>query len=346
MKNFKKAFALLLALAMVFTMVACAKQPAADDTTTPDAPAADEKIRIVVVSKNLADNFFLNYQYPAEDKAAELGIEFEWVAPAENVVEDQVKMFESVVATKPDAIFFAPIDPEGAVDLINDAVAQGITVATFDSDSPDSDRAFFIGCSGYDLGYQCGEAMVKALPDGGNVAVVLGQAGIPVLEDRKAGFEAAIKDHNITVRDTLVYDLSSATIATVEAIEQYISAYGSEINGLYCVAGWQCYADVGSMPYTKAWADNGGSFINIDTSYESINFIKEGICKVHIAQNTAGASNNSLEILYRMAKGEELAAVVSDLGLTLDEGNNIWLDGIYVDADNCDAIRETLPEGF
>lgn len=346
MKTLKKAFALLLAMMMVLTMVACGNNQPAADGDGDVADSSGDKIRIVVVSKNLADNFFLNYQYPAEDKAEELGIDFKWVAPAENVVEDQVEMFESVVATKPDAIFFAPIDPDGAVDLINNAVAQGITVATFDSDCPESDRAFFIGCSGYDLGYQCGEAMVEALPEGGNVAVVLGQAGIPVLEDRKDGFEAAIKDHNINVRDTIVYDLSSATIATVDAIEQYISAYGNEIDGLYCVAGWQCYADVGSMPYTKAWADNGGVFINIDTSYESINFIKEGICKVHVAQNTSGAAGNALDILYRMAKGEELAAIVSDLGLTLDADKNIWLDGIYVDAENCDAIRETLPEGF
>ncbi len=355
----KKLVSLTLALVLAFSFAACTASPTTSSPVQTSSPAspessqqpdsdvkANEDIRIVVVCKNLADNFFLNYQYPAEETAKELGIQFEWVAPAENVVEDQVKMFESVVATKPDAIFFSPIDQEGAIDLINAAVEQGITVATFDSDSPDSERAFFIGCDGYDLGYQCGEEMVKALPDGGNVAVVLGEAGIPVLEDRKRGFEDAIKDHNITVRDTLVYNLSSATIATVDAIEQYISAYGDEIDGLYCVAGWMCYADTGSMPYTKVWADNGGTFINIDTSYESINFIKEGICKVHIAQDTRGAAINAINILSRMAKGEDISAIVTDMGLTLDEQNNIWLGGVYVDVDNCDEVRETLPEGF
>ena len=72
------------------------------------------------------------------------------------------------------------------------AIDAGIAVACFDSDSPESNRAFYCGTNNYAIGKLSAEFMMDYLPEGGKVAILTGVWGTPNLEARIDGFEETL----------------------------------------------------------------------------------------------------------------------------------------------------------
>ena len=75
-------------------------------------------------------------------------------------------------------------DADALKDVIDRAVDAGIVVATFDSDSPESKRNFYIGTNNYTLGEVSAQKMMEYLPDGGKIAILTGVTVMPNLETR------------------------------------------------------------------------------------------------------------------------------------------------------------------
>ncbi|MCA9059556.1 MAG: substrate-binding domain-containing protein, partial [Planctomycetaceae bacterium] len=73
-----------------------------------------------------------------------------------------------------DGIAISPLDAENQVDWL-DSIAQQVPLITHDSDAPSSSRLMYIGMDNYAAGRACGELVLKALPDGGNVLLAIGR---------------------------------------------------------------------------------------------------------------------------------------------------------------------------
>lgn len=113
----KKVLAALLSAAMVATLLAgCGKKeeapteaPAETPAETPadepaDAPAADEKMSFEIVSKGLQHEYWVAVKKGVEQKAAELGVDVNFVGPAsESDIDDQVKMVDNALNSNPAA---------------------------------------------------------------------------------------------------------------------------------------------------------------------------------------------------------------------------------------------------
>ena len=90
--------------------------------------------------------------------------------------------------SKPAGIIVSPADPEMMRPEIDAAITAGIPVLTIDSDSPNSNRLFFVGTNNYQAGQLGAQVMAKQLNGKGNV-VVFTMPNQVNLEDRLHGYK-------------------------------------------------------------------------------------------------------------------------------------------------------------
>ena len=159
----KKLFALLLALVMVVSMVACTKDTAPTDDTASDDTAAtddaatddttadtdaettgDETFHFEIVSKGFQSTYWQAVLKGSQTRIEELNTEagyekytMNFVGPdSETDIAVQVQQMQSAINAKPNAIGLAALDVDAQLDNITAAQAAGIPIIGFDSGVP------------------------------------------------------------------------------------------------------------------------------------------------------------------------------------------------------------------
>ena len=130
MKSFKLFRAAMLALPLVYSVHAMAK---------------DAKDIVIAVIPKVAVPFFDDCNTGAKAAADAAGIQYQWVVPQNTQGSTQVKIMEDLIAKKVDGIAISVNEPKSVEGVIKAAMAAGIKVVTFDSDSANSGRSMYIG---------------------------------------------------------------------------------------------------------------------------------------------------------------------------------------------------------
>ncbi|CAJ1964797.1 unnamed protein product [Cylindrotheca closterium] len=85
--------------------------------------------------------------------------------------------------------------------VIQNAIAKGIPVVTFDSDDPQSGRASYIGTDNFFFGEQLGKVLIQIKPTGGNYMILSDQT--PNVMARENGVRASLQQEAKTVWNEL-----------------------------------------------------------------------------------------------------------------------------------------------
>jgi len=209
-KNYKRLISIVAVLAMITLLVAACQQdtpaapapaPEAPAAPAPEAPAAEapaaEAPATGGTGKYLKDNYLVigipKVVHPWYDdvvigaeravaELAEMGItvEFEWSAPPEADVILHTQRLETAAARNPDGIFVSSLDSAANTTTINEIVASGIPVVTYDSDAAESNRYTFIGNADDEAdGARAAEALADLMGEEGEVAFLVGSLGAP-----------------------------------------------------------------------------------------------------------------------------------------------------------------------
>ena len=137
-KNLKVIGALLLVGCFVAVITAgCAAPAEAPSAAKSDvAPAVNSDEEYVLVSVNTALPLFIQHEYRSfAEWGKKMGVKTSIVGPPAWDVAAQVTALEQVIAQKPAGILVNGSDPQIAV-AVNEAVAAGIPVITFDGEVP------------------------------------------------------------------------------------------------------------------------------------------------------------------------------------------------------------------
>ena len=133
----KKLFALILALVMGLSLVACGEQKQPDATLDGgDEPAAKE-MTIVLIPKLVHE--FYNYvldganQAVSELEAQGYKVNVVWSAPTAADVTEQTEKLEAAIALNPDYIGIAVINGESVKPILESAQSKGCLLYTSDA---------------------------------------------------------------------------------------------------------------------------------------------------------------------------------------------------------------------
>lgn len=166
------------------------------------APPASTKPRVALVMKSLANEFFKTMQDGATQHQQSHASEYDLIANGikdELDVARQVELVEQMIAQRVQAIVIAPADSKALVAVCQRAQAAGIVVINIDNKLDAAVLAErnlkipFVGPDNRKGARLAGEALAKQLKPGDQVAIIEGVPTAFNAQQRKAGFEDAMK---------------------------------------------------------------------------------------------------------------------------------------------------------
>ena len=164
--------------------------PVAAPTNAPEAaqptaaPAAGAKpLNIAVIVKAVTSDYWKTVG-AGVDAAMKTDptIKASFLGPNEETdIEGQIRIIESQISAKVDALAVAPSQADQVQPTLEKAVKAGIPVVLIDTDLANfANKAAFVGTDNKLGGQLGGEFIVKALKAGDEVAIIRGAAGDPV----------------------------------------------------------------------------------------------------------------------------------------------------------------------
>ena len=140
----------------------------------------------VAVVTNCTDPFWTICEAGAKESAKDHDVELVFRQPANLTVSDQMEIVEAVLKTGIKGLAISVINPkEQTPDLTR--IAGQVNLLTMDNDAEKSGRLCYIGIDNYEAGKEVGRMVTRALPDGGTVAIFIGDTTSANAHDRVAG---------------------------------------------------------------------------------------------------------------------------------------------------------------
>ncbi len=190
---------LVLALPCLLLLAACSPSGKTDPSAKPV---------VALVMKSLANEFFSTMAQGAEKHRADHAGDYDLLVNGiknETDLAEQVNLVEQMVARGAQAIVIAPADSKALVPALKRAADQGVLIINIDN-KLDAEalqksglQAPFVGPDNRAGARQVGLALAKKLQAGDAVAIV---EGVPTAfngQQRRAGFEDAMKEAGMKV---------------------------------------------------------------------------------------------------------------------------------------------------
>jgi len=284
--------------------------------TTGAAMAKDKAdIRVAVIPK-VAVPFFDDCNKGAAEAAKDLGVKYQWVVPENTQGATQVKIIEDLTARHVDGIAISVNEPRSVQGVIKQAIAAGIKVLTYDSDSANSGRSMYIGTVNEKAGEVMGKEMAEAINGEGKIAIVTGQLGASNLNERIAGVKKALTGYpKITIVDT---EGTEDDLAKAVSVTEAIFRAHPDLKGLFGVS------QVGGPAATKVLSEHEFSdrkgvlkIFAFDDLPDTIRGVKDGYINGIMVQRPVTMGRLAVQHLVTQVQGQETDAKDIDTGVTV-----------------------------
>ena len=278
-------------------------------------------IKIAVIPK-VAVPFFDDCNNGAKAAADKLGVQYQWVVPQNTQGATQVRILEDLIAKKVDGIAISVNEPKSVEAAIKKAIASGIKVVTFDSDSANSGRSMYIGTINSAAGETMGESMAKAIGGEGEVAILTGQLGAANLNERITGIKKSLSKYpKIKV---------VATEGTEDDLAKAVSTTESLFRGHPALKGIFGVSQVGGPAVSKVMATkefgskkNTVKVFAFDDLPDTVKGVKEGYIQGIMVQRPVTMGRLSVEHLVDQITGKETVHKNVDTGVNVVTSENL-----------------------
>ncbi|AOH43316.1 hypothetical protein BEQ56_07400 [Anaerolineaceae bacterium oral taxon 439] len=259
-----------------------------------------------------------------EDSARNHGVKVFYTGDASADVAKQVSVFEQVVAKNPKGIAVTCVNADALVDPINDAISKGIQVVTFDSDSPNSQRASYLSTGNEAVGARAAHYFADIVPDG--KIALLYTVGAENSEARVDGFENEIVAAGLNIEVAAKVNDKGDQIEATKNMAAALQADPS-INAVFCMDGVAGVA--GPTAVMEAGRDDI-KVVAFDTDSAVLDMVKNGEIMATVAQGTYSMGYWSMEFLFSLAHDLSKSALPTfvDTGVTFVESDTV--DRYYV----------------
>jgi ABC-type sugar transport system substrate-binding protein len=273
--------------------------------------AAAGKLKIAFIPQLIGIPYFNAMELGGNDAAKQFGVEFSYVGATTASAPEQVRIMDSLIRQKYDAICISVLDPVSINPVIRKAKDAGISVFTSDSDSPDSDRIVYVAQAlDDDLGYTLIDVLVEQIGGKGQIGIV---SGVPTATNLNTWVHY-MKERVKKYPDVTIVDVryASSSEEAFRQAQQLMTRY-PDIKGLVAVAS----VTVPGVARAVESANKVGKVKVI--GYGSPNtvrsFMKKGIMEASILWNPRDLGYLTVWAGMKLAQGEQFKAVNKVPGL-------------------------------
>jgi len=299
---------------MMILFAGCKPKAEIAETPTPKTP-----ISIAIVPKAIDNPIFLDTRTGGTIRANALGVPLIWMGSTSDDIDEQIKVMETLIERNVDGILISCNDAEALNEVIDKAVDAGIVVATFDSDSPDSKRAFHVGSDNYSIGKKCADFANEKIGKG-KLAVMSGVKGAANLEKRLAGL---LENLNSDFQVMPIQYCDDDIGRSIDIVNRYTVA-NPDLAGWVFIGGWPLISEPEQLPELAKFTRAGGVCISVDTMHPMLQFVKQGIVEVLVGQNYEKMGSDGVQLLYDLITiGRMPNDDFYDTGFVIVDKNNV-----------------------
>lgn len=312
MRNYIKFLAFLV---VILLLGACSEaNSSVGDTSTDNTNGENDSYKFATVLMTLSSEYWQMHKAGAEDAADKLGITLDVLGPAdETKFEEQVKIVEDQIASGADALIIAPSLPEAMLPILTQANNQSIPVVLADADVEEfEDKVTFIGTENYDAGKLAGEYISGQLEEDDKVAIIRGQLGAKVHDERTKGFQDSLENKNI---EFVVQDAQSDRVKAVNIMENILTS-DSNIKAVFATSDEMA---LGAYQGIENKNRTDLPLIGFDGTPDGLQAVQDGKIIAEIAQDPYQMGYMAIEAAYKALQGEEVEK-------RIDSGVNIITD--------------------
>jgi ribose transport system substrate-binding protein len=262
-------------------------------------------LKIAMIAKSFSNPVFTSARAGAELFAKEqrdrtgTRIEIAWMTPETESGDVQAQRIAQAVTEGANAVLISCSDAAKVTPAINDAVAKGVPVMTFDSDAPESKRFAFLGTDDVKAGESVLEELAEVIGDAGNVAILAGNQHAPNLQKRVEGVTEAAKKHpKIKIIGTFYHE-ETADAATAEVLR--VQKEHPQIKGWAMVGSWPLFGPALLTALDPAKV----KIVAIDALPSEFAYVKSGLAPVLLAQRTGDWGHESVRAIFEKVIGKK-----------------------------------------
>lgn len=253
------------------------------EVTESEAPTPEERpLRIAVIPKGLAHQFWLTIKAGAEAAAAEAGAEILWQGPnKETEVEKQINIVQDMISSKVDGLVLAACDENALIPMVQRATDEGIPVITIDSGVASDLPLSFVATDNVAGAEMAARTLAELVGNGGNVGLIPFIKGAATSNMREEGFLKGIAAFpDITVSATLY---CQSDVAKAMEVTQDMLTRTSDLKGIFATNE---PAAIGAAQAIKAAGKQDQvKVVAFDAAEEEITALKDGSVQALIVQN-------------------------------------------------------------
>ncbi len=296
------------------------------------------KVAIIALLSGSFDPYWRAVEQGARAALVNFKCELEYLTPEGAMAEKeitlwQLRMIERLASERDaDAVAVAMLNYSKAAGAIGKLRDAGLPVVTFDTDAPDSGRAFYIGTNNHVAGMMCGYHLAKAMNFEGKVVMDTPSLDVYSCIARMAGFkEVMARYQKIQIVKTVCGEENREKM--IAAARQTVRQT-PDLRGIFCTSGTDATANAEAV--AQAGRKGEICIVSVDADTELLKMVRSGAISMTIAQRPYTMGFRVMSCLYEIG-GRGLDSVLKSV-----PENRIIDTGIQkITKDNLDNYLES-----
>jgi len=314
---------------------------------------AGGQTKLAFVTNN-ANEFWTLAQRGSEEAAKKFNVSVEFKMPSPGTSEEQQRIIQDLMAKGIQGIAISANDAENIVGFLKREVSSKVPLITQDNDVPDPKaRRCYLGTHNYRAGRAAGELVVKHVPEGGKIAIFVGQMDAQNAVERRQGVidvllgidQKEMKDRTPLEANQKLGKFVLVDTFTDEAKEDKCQQRAQDAltknPDMACMVGLWAYnppAMLRAMKQSKL--DKAPVIVGFDEDYQTLDAIQKGEIVGTIVQNPYEFGFQSIRILKAFADGDN--DFLKKEYPQMDDQNRIYVPHRIVVKDNVDEFYANL----
>jgi ribose transport system substrate-binding protein len=310
-----RKLAVLVSLTLMLT--ACGSNDAKSSNTTAGS-ATDKKVKVTFVQGVAGDPFYETMACGAKAEAAKDNVDLAVQGAKNWDVSLQIPLLNSVIATRPGALFIAPNDSNALIQPLKQATTAGIKVVLVDTTLADTSFvSSAIASDNLKGGETAADALAKLVGEKGSVLLVGGQPGVSTAEARQKGFEDGLKKY-----PNIKYVGNVFTSNGVAKISQLVSAQLAahpDLAGIFALSTDQ---SEGANNAVKAAGKAGQvKLVGFDAGPAQVEQLRNGVVQALVAQQPAQIGSDGVDQAVAAARGQSVTKQIGTDSTVITKDN-------------------------
>lgn len=324
----KRMYAIALCAAMSTTLIAGAT-----------VKAEDAGKKLFFCPKCVGYDYWTACENGVMEGAAELGYEAIFNGPAATDSAQQINMIEDMLSQGISGLAVAPNDAEAISTTIEGAQEKDVNVITFDTDSPNSTRSWFVGPdSDYAMGEQLAEIIANEIGGEGEVAFMVASFSAENQVSKVEGATDYLEENYPDIEIVTTVNSDDDNENAFANAQTLLTTY-PDLKGILGFAGAETpnAAEAISQAIANGDLEEGQVAVTgIGFPSQCRPYIESGILKTVLSWNPQETGKVAAYVLAAMQEGKDISEIEIE-GIELKvEDTNVYHGCLVLDADNID----------